>query len=209
MNRTIRQVGFFVTLAFVLSSCSTRQAQVVDNAEEPVKQFGCFLVMPVGTTVDSVVKIKYDEAENLEKGARFVDTILAAEFSGHDNARIVDGKQLDSYFPEVKGGALGVIKEVGTKLGCDAMLLTTVSRFTQREGSTYAVDSPASVAFDMQLINVKTGASAWSTTFSETQQSVMSNILSWNKAENRGFQWITAEELISQAVKERLEIFPY
>lgn len=209
MNRSIRQIGLLVTLAFALSSCSSKQAQVADNAKEPLKQIGCYLIMPVGTTVDSSVKIKYDEAENLEKGARYVDTVLATELSGHDNARIVDGKQLDSYFPEVKGGVSGVIKEVGTKLGCDAMLLTTVSRFTQREGSTYAVDSPASVAFDMRLINVDTGASLWSTTFSETQQSVMSNVLSWGKAESRGFQWITAEELISQAVKERLEIFPY
>lgn len=209
MNRTICQVGLLVTLAFVLSSCSSKQVQVASTAEEPVKQIGCFLVMPVGTTVDSAVKIKYDEAENLEKGARFVDTVLATEMSGHDNARVVDGKQLDTYFPEVKGGVSGVIKEVGAKLGCDAMLLTTVSRFTQREGSSYAVDSPASVSFDMKLINVNNGASLWSTTFSETQESVMSNLFSWGKAESRGFKWITAEELISQGVKERLEVFPY
>ena len=209
MNRTIRQVGLLVSLAFLLSSCSSKQTQVAATAEEPVKQIGCFLVMPVGTTVDSAAKIKYDEAEALEHGARFVDTVLATEFSGHENSRIVDGKQLDSYFPEVKGGLPGVIKEVGAKLGCDAMLLTTVSRFKQREGSTYAVDAPASVAFDMQLVNVETGMSLWSTTFSETQQSVMSNLFSWGKAESRGFQWITAEELISQAVKERLEVFPY
>ena len=41
--------------------------------------------------------------------------------------------------------------------------------------------------------------------FDERQQSVMENLLSLGKASSRGFSWITAEQLMREGLKERLD----
>jgi len=45
--------------------------------------------------------------------------------------------------------------------------------------------------------------------FKETQQSLMSNLMTFGKAENRGFKWITVEELVRQGIHEKIEECPY
>ena len=37
----------------------------------------------------------------------------------------------------------------------------------------------------------------------------MENLLEWNKANTRGFVWITAEELMREGVKGKLAASPY
>ncbi|BCL61137.1 hypothetical protein DGMP_18300 [Desulfomarina profundi] len=61
----------------------------------------------------------------------------------------------------------------------------------------------------MVLRHVKTGAVLWSADFKETQESLLSNILSFNKAQSRGFKWISVEELLEQGIRERLAQCPY
>lgn len=195
-----------LSLVFALSSCSVKP-EVADNKD--VEPLQCLLVLPAITTVDSSAKIDYSEAEELQNGARFINSLLAEQLGGNPNVRVLDEFQLDAYFPEVKGGRLGVIKTLGTELDCGAVMMTTVKRFKQRDGGDYAVDSPASTAFDLRLFDAATGRVFWSASFSETQQTVLSNLFSLQKAENRGFKWITVEDLTRQGVQERLEECPY
>lgn len=206
MKRSVIMVGLLLSLVFALSSCSNKSMVVEDKNVQPLQ---CVLVLPTTTTVDSSSKINYPQAQELLKGARYVSSIIVDELGGHPNVRIIDEAQLDSYFPEVKGGKLGLIKTLGDKLDCGAVMMTTVRRYKQREGGDYAVDAPASAAFDMQIIDSETGQAIWAGSFSETQQSVMSNLFSLQKAESRGFKWITVEDLIRQGVQERLEECPY
>jgi hypothetical protein len=89
------------------------------------------------------------------------------------------------------------------------VLLTTVRRYQQREGTEYAADSPASVNFSMALRRTDNGNVLWSTEYREKQQSFLSNIFSFTKAKDRGFKWVSVEQLMTQGIKERLAQCPY
>ena len=49
----------------------------------------------------------------------------------------------------------------------------------------------------------------WTADFRETQESLLDNILTYNKAQSRGFKWVTVEQLVEQGVKDRLATCPY
>ena len=61
----------------------------------------------------------------------------------------------------------------------------------------------------MRLVNTRDGGVLWQSMFKETQQSLMSNLMSFDKAESRGFKWITVEELVRQGINEKIEECPY
>ena len=61
----------------------------------------------------------------------------------------------------------------------------------------------------MNLYDTRTKAVIWVADFNETQESLMDNLLSFGKAQSRGFKWITVEELVSQGIRERLADLPY
>ena len=88
-------------------------------------------------------------------------------------------------------------------------MMITVHRYRQRQGGDLAADSPASASFEIRLIDARTKAVLWSADFDETQESLLSNILTFNKAQSRGFKWVTVETLISQGLQERLADCPF
>ena len=61
----------------------------------------------------------------------------------------------------------------------------------------------------MELVRVDDGKVIWNGSFDETQESLLSNLLSFGKAQSRGFKWVTVEELVRQGVHERFAECPY
>lgn len=169
----------------------------------------CIAVLPAGTSVDQNETIDYQDARSLEKGADFISAIMDRELGGHAKVRLLSASQVASLGPEITGGLSGMVSTIGKKVDCDAVLLTTVRRFKQREGTEYAVDEPASANFQMALMHSRTGAVLWTADFRETQESLLDNILTYNKAQSRGFKWVTVEQLVEQGVKDRLATCPY
>jgi hypothetical protein len=131
---------------------------------------------------------------------------LQQELGANPKARIVTASQLGN---EVMGSQAMTIDHASQITGCDAVMMTTVYKFKQRQGTTYAADQPASASFDMRLYNARTSSVIWAADFSETQESLLSNILSFGKAQSSGFKWITVENMVSQGIKERLAACPY
>ncbi len=175
----------------------------------PLEPLRCIVVLPAGTTVGKNDTVTFSSARDLERGAKLATEIMAKELSVNPEVRVLTANQVSNLVSEISGGISGTVSALGKKLNCDAVLTTTVSRFKQREGGEYASESPASARFNMVLRHVKTGAVLWSADFKETQKSLFSNILSFNKAQSRGFKWISVEELLEQGIRERLAQCPY
>ena len=175
----------------------------------PLEPLACIVILPAATSVGENDTIKFSDARNLEKGATLATSVLSRELAGNPKVTILTGEQVTALVPEISGGISGTIVALGKKLNCDAVLTTTVDRFRQREGGEYASDSPASAMFSMVLRHVPSGRILWSADFKETQASFLSNVLSFDKAQNRGFKWISVEELLEQGVRERLAECPY
>lgn len=197
-------------LSLLFTSCSSFSDKMHGAAvNAPIEPLACIVVLPASTSVGKSDTIKFSDASALEKGAALATSVMARELAGNPKVRVLTANQMSSLVPEVSGGIPGTVAALGKKLNCDGVLTTTVGRFKQREGGEYSTDSPASTNFKMVLRRASTGGVLWSADFKETQESLLSNVFSFDKAKGRGFKWISVEELLEQGVKERLAACPY
>ncbi|MFW2366984.1 MAG: hypothetical protein ACN4GW_11240 [Desulforhopalus sp.] len=195
-------------IVLLLSSCSSTP-ESSSEMRSPLVPISCILVLPAGTSVDKDETIHYQEAQSLEKGAALATSVLGETLAGHEKVRILTSSQLSELVPGVSGGISGTAAVLGEKTNCDAVLVTTVRKFKQREGTDYSVDSPASADVRMVLRHAANFNVLWTADYRETQESFLKNIFSYSKMQKRGFKWITVEELLEQGIKDRLAECPY
>ncbi|MFT5701840.1 MAG: putative small secreted protein [Desulforhopalus sp.] len=208
MIRTIKISLSLCLLMFGLSSCST-MSNGGKEVQVPVQPLSCIAVIPASTSVDKDDTISYEDARLLERGAAHATSYMADQLSDNTKVRLINSAQMSVAVKEVSGGISGTIKALGEKMNCEGVLITTIRRYVQRDGTELAVDTPASADFKMVLRHAPTGAILWSADFQETQQTLLSDIFSYNKMQKRGFHWVTAEELLEQGIKQRLDECPY
>ncbi|MCP4340486.1 MAG: hypothetical protein GY799_16755 [Desulfobulbaceae bacterium] len=209
-KKIISLILLYGCVVLLLSACSSKSENEGDRqVQAAVEPLSCIAVLPARTSVDQDETVVYAEAQSLEQGATYATGIIKDELKGNPKVRILSSNQIAALVPEISGGISGTVAALGQKLNCDGVLLTTVRRYTQREGTEYSADSPAAVDFDMVLRDSGSGNVLWSADFREKQQSFLSNIFSFTKAKSRGFKWITVEELMEQGIKERLDECPY
>lgn len=171
-----------------------------------LQPLSCIAVLPAGASADKGETLEPGDVRALETGAGYATTVLVRELSDHAAVRIVSEGQVAT---EISGGLSGMVAEIGKKVNCQGVLLTTVRRFKQRVGTEYASEEPASVDLSMVLLHAETGAVLWTADVRETQESFFDNILSFDKMQRRGFKWVTAEQLLEQGMAERLAACPY
>ncbi|MCS7200414.1 MAG: hypothetical protein N2327_07060 [Caldimicrobium sp.] len=100
-----------------------------------------------------------------------------------------------------------LINYFAKETGAQALLYGKIFRFKQRKGSSWAVESPASIAFTLILYDGQTGRILWQRTFDETQKPLSEDIL---KLPLYGkIKWLTVEELAERGLKNLLKTFPY
>lgn len=212
MKTFFRCLRYILILAMVLPivSCSTKRILPTEKERQNARmKTPCILVLPVKTVVNQDKNVNYQKAAELEKGAEFMDTVIREEMVGRSHVRTLSARQLETLLPTAAGSQQEIARVVGSELKCDAVFFTVLNRYQQRVGGEYGADSPASTAFTMQLIDSRDGRLLWSITFDETQEFLTSNLWSFGKAYERGFKWITVEQLVRQAIHEKLEECPY
>jgi hypothetical protein len=207
IHRFIMKVCLFCCAVVMLSSCAGNQDNTGKNPE--VRRLNCLIVLPAAPSAAQEKKMDAEEIKSLRKGAAFVDGVLAEQLNNFPGARLLTAAQVEGFGPEISGNRIGLLKMIGRELKCDVVLLSSISRFHQREGGEFAADFPASAAFTMELVRIDDGRVIWKGSFDETQESLLSNLLSFGKAQDRGFKWVTVEELVRQGVKDRLSACPY
>ena len=195
--------------SFMLAGCGVKGDVQVDTDHSQLSRINCIGVLPASSMIEGQIPIYVPEEKNSRLGIEVMNEILSEQLGGKDKIRFVGLDQVSSL--ELTGGesSLELATMVGKNIDCNAILESTVKRFTQRVGGRYSVESPASVAFEMTLISIEDGSILWSAKFDEVQKSVMENLLEWKKANTRGFVWVTAEELMQEGVRGKLAGSPY
>jgi hypothetical protein len=94
------------------------------------------------------------------------------------------------------------LRQIGEMVFADAVMVGRVLRFRERIGDDWGVKSPASVAFVLDLIDVRRGDVIWSAQFDETQQALSENIFGLGNIGQRGVRWLRAEQLAMDGVKK-------
>lgn len=197
-------------LLALLTSCGpTRALPTEEQRQAAISQVPCLVVLPVEIDLPEDQQVEFDRAARLEQGAAYMDTVLAEQLNGRNHVRVLSSRQLTALMPEYGSDRQALIERIGSEVKCNAVLVTTLSRYRPRVGGDFGVEQPASVVFAMKLHDIRQGTVLWSTMFAETQQSLLSNLMSFGTAVKRGFQWITAEEMVEQGIVDKIRECPY
>ena len=200
---------FFCGVALLAAGCGLVKTDPGTAAQAAEEQVNCIAVLPTASAAVAQGTAGEAEAKSLRQGAEVMDKLLLQELQGQANVRFV-GQDLLSGL-ELTGGenSLELARMVGSRIGCNAVLEATISRFAEREGGKYSVEKPAAVTFDFRLFAVDSGAVLWSATFDEAQEALTENLYQLKKAKSRGFSWVTAEGLMLEGVRAKLGNSPY
>ena len=101
-----------------------------------------------------------------------------------------------------------LLSQTGQRLGADAIMIGQVYRFRERVGQDVAAESPASVAFDISLIDRHQDRLLWDALYNYTQQALSDNPGDIRNFMRRGGRWATAEELATTAMDDIFKNFP-
>jgi hypothetical protein len=126
---------------------------------------------------------------------------------------IIAGERVAGIFRRISADSLTdplrrVLRDVGSELGAEGVVVGYVYRFRERKGVSYAVEQPASVAFDIHLLRVSDGMIVWRGTFDKEQSSLMEDLFQFASFFRGKGKWLTAEELTGEGIEQLLTAFP-
>jgi hypothetical protein len=101
---------------------------------------------------------------------------------------------------------LGNLNQNALKLGhdvsADGVIYGTVERYRERVGADYAASSPASVAFTLEFVDLKSGQVVWTAKFAKSQAALSQNLFDLANFVQRSGRWVRAHEIAQEGVKE-------
>ena len=126
---------------------------------------------------------------------------------------VVAGERAAGVFRRISADSLTVslrevLREVGTEMEAEGVVIGYVYRFRERKGVSYTVEQPASVAFEIHLLRVSDGELVWRGSFDKTQSSLMENLFQFASFFRGKGKWVTAKELTGEGVEQVLKTFP-
>jgi len=135
--------------------------------------------------------------------AALISRQLYTTMSQSPNWQMISDREVREMMPLVPPGSPEArARRLGQLVYADAVISGRVLRFREREGEALGVKSPASVAFVLELWDVKRGDSIWSARFDETQKALSENLFALGQVTSRGVKWLKAEELALEGVKK-------
>jgi hypothetical protein len=90
--------------------------------------------------------------------------------------------------------------KVGHMLSVDGVLYGVLERYREREGLDYAAASPASVAFTLKFVDMKTGEVVWTAKFAKAQKSLAQNVFELANFVQHQARWVRAHEIAQDGV---------
>lgn len=196
------KMGLVACCCIVAAGCAQKE-EPISVAKSPVVAVSGIAVMPVQAAVDFEDSAAPADEKSLRDGAQAMNTLLKQVLAGKAGVRFISDQ------PRAAGGdgaagKLEAVRRIAAQQGCNTVLETTLSRYSERVGGDYGVKQAAAVTFAYKLYEVGEGRVLCHGRFDEQQQSVMENLLTLPKAKSRGFSWLTAEELARDGLQERL-----
>lgn len=143
---------------------------------------------------------KPSQQEAPEVLARLVYSTMAP-MSGWQIVADSEVREIAQTLPD--GNEITRLRKIGEMVYADAVLTGRIFRYRERVGNELGAKSPASVAFVLELVDVRRGDVVWSGRFDETQRSLSENIFAIGDIISQGgVKWLSAEQLTHEGVKK-------
>ena len=205
-NTHIVFAGWSIIFLILLAAGCTNIPQ--ENVAQELVSINTIGILPAHPARTTILPSETKTTEQLEAGSGIINSLLGDYFKGYNDVRFISQTELEGLSSKHSGKPLYLAREAGQQLNYDAILVTGVERYQTRTGSAYAVVDPASVAFSLKLLAIKSGRVIWSADFDQTQQPLFQNILS-SRSTGSGFRWLTAAELAKAGLTKKLDNCPY
>lgn len=199
-----------ILLSLILVSCSfaPRNLQSRHSADLEARKIRRIAVVPPAIMADAPApRIPFgtapeprgSEREAPENLARFAYLALVSL----PNWQIVSESEVREVGQSLQASAAqSRLRQIGEMVYADAVLTGRVQRYRERVGDEWGAKSPASVAFILDLVDVRRGDVIWSATFDETQKSLSENPFAIGNIGERGVGWLSADQLAQDGVKQ-------
>jgi hypothetical protein len=94
--------------------------------------------------------------------------------------------------------------KLGHALSVDGVLYGDLERYREREGLDYAAAAPASVAFVLKFVDMKTQQVVWTAKFAKAQKALSQNVFELaNFVQHQG-RWVRAHEIAQDGVGQAI-----
>src|SRR5262245_12968396 len=199
-------------LSLLLASCSfaptNLQVRTADDLKSRVIKR--IAVMPIEFAGDAHISI-YGSTEPAQRkagaknpGATVTGDVYTA-LAAAPNWQVVSEREVGEAIATLAGKSGNQARRLGELVFADGVIFGRVVRFRERVGEDLGAQSPASVAFTLQLVDVKRGDIVWTAEYQETQKPLSANLLAIGDFTRRGAKWLTVEELARDGVRQAVE----
>ena len=206
--KALVQLKIGMAMCCVLAVVGCVQNSTVTQAGREVKSaVAGIAVLPVRPVIGMDESVSAVDETVLRNGSRVMDGLLQEMLAGNADVRFISVAQAG--LTEGADHDLAAARRIAVQQGCNVVLETTLSRYSERVGGEYGVKQPAAVTFAYRLYEVNEGKVLCHGGFDEQQQSLMENMLALPKVQSRGVVWLTAEELARDGLKEKMGQCPF
>jgi hypothetical protein len=158
---------------------------------------------PVATSKNPLLGVTPGERTEHEDANELLMQLVHSAMGALPGWQIISESELKEISAGVpRTNDMAQLKKIGELVYADAVMTGRMLRYRERVGGELGVQSPASVAFTLELIDVQRGDVIWSGRFDETQKGLSENIFSLGDIRERGLRWLTAEQLAQDGVRK-------
>jgi hypothetical protein len=204
---------FLGAIFLFISACSTflpatlQSKRSTDLDARKIRRIA--VLLPNGMTPEAKSPAVYTSTPSSERKpseeelSELLDRLVYSTMASMPNWQIVSEREVRDVAQSVPpGGDNTRLRKIGEMVYADAVIVGRMQRYRERIGDEWGAKSPASVAFVLDLIDVRRGDVIWTARFDETQKALSENIFALWDISQRGIRWLSAEQLTQEGVKK-------
>lgn len=209
MLRVLAVISLFVSACSLFVPETLQSKRSTDLEARQIRRIA--VVLPNGTGTGPKPQATYSASSSSERKpseaelSGLLDRLVYSTMASMPNWQIVSEKEVREVAQSVAPGAdIARLRKIGEMVYADAVMVGRMLRYRERVGDRWGAQSPASVAFALDLIDVRRGDVIWSARFDETQKPLSENIFALGDIKQRGIRWLTAEQLAQEGVRKAI-----
>ena len=207
-------IGLLLIVFFIFPSIVSAQDKITDDMKgRPVRMaiIPFQALVPLegsGNTVICPLSGSGYSGGKIEKGAeRILEEIFIEKIKKFKNIEIISQEKVDAVYKRInaeswKSPVMDILKKVGLELKADYLAVAYIFRYTERIGTNYGVEKPASAAFEVNFISSPKNEIIWRGIFDKTQKSFSEDVFHASS-----LKWLTVRELATRGMGETLKTF--
>jgi TolB-like protein len=200
----------FALVLFLVLGCSSGNVQTRHSTDLEARKIRRIAVLPVGSMTSeqsprgpAIPGSTPDGPGPQREMSEVLTRLLYSTMASMPNWQIVSEAEVREVAQAARAPSEAAgLKQIGERVYADAVITGKILRVRERIGDEWGVKSPASVAFVLDLVDVRRGDVIWSARYDETQKSLSENLLAIGDIGQRGVRWLKAEQLMHEGVKK-------